>query len=95
LDLDDDHPDGEVAVEKDDHGVGAVFGGPDLGQVGRGEAGFGVGRKRDAQRLHQHLGGERRAMLKRSTKISWSIEGMAAMFLFRDLLSLSTGSPDS
>jgi hypothetical protein len=35
LDLDDDDPDGDVAVEKDDDYVGAVFGWLDLGQVGR------------------------------------------------------------
>jgi len=64
LDFDDDHPDREVAVEKDDDDIGAVFGGLDLRQVGRGETGFGVRWKRDAQDLDQNLGGERRAILE-------------------------------
>lgn len=64
LDLDDDHPDGMIAVEKDDDGIGAVLGWLDLGQVGRGETSFGVGWKREAQHLVQDFGGERRAALE-------------------------------
>ena len=64
LDLDDDHPDRDVAVEKEDDDIGAVLGGLDLGQVDRGEARFGVGRERDAQHLDEDLGGERRAVLE-------------------------------
>jgi hypothetical protein len=51
LDLDDDHLDRDVAVMKEDDDIGAVFGGLDLGQVGRGEAGFGIGLEGPAQHL--------------------------------------------
>ena len=64
MDLDDDHPDGAAAVEKEDDDIGAVFGGLDLGQVGRGDPGLGVGRKRDAEHLDEDLGGERWAVLE-------------------------------
>jgi hypothetical protein len=64
LHLDDDHPDRDLAVEEDDDEISAVFGGLDLGQVGRGETCFGVRRKRDAQHLNQDLGGERRTILE-------------------------------
>jgi hypothetical protein len=36
---------GGVLVEEDDDDIGAVFGGLDLRQVGRGKASFGIGRK--------------------------------------------------
>jgi hypothetical protein len=64
LSFDDDHPDGDVTGEKHDNDVGAVFGRLDLGQVGRGEARFGVRWKRGAQHLDQDLGGERRTVLE-------------------------------
>jgi hypothetical protein len=64
LDLDDDDPDRDVAVEQDDDHIGAVFGRLDLGQVGRDEAGFRVGRKREAQHLDQDFGGERRTIFE-------------------------------
>jgi hypothetical protein len=64
LDLDDDHPGGAVTVEKEDDGIGAVFGGLDLGQVGRGDTGLGVVRKRNAEHLDQDLGGEGWAVLE-------------------------------
>jgi hypothetical protein len=51
LDLDDDHPDGGTAAEQEDDDVGTVFGGLDLGQVGRGDTGLGVSWKRDAEHL--------------------------------------------
>ena len=64
LDLDDDHPDRDVAVEQEDDDVGAVLGGLDLGQIDRDEAGLGVGRERDAEHFDEDLGGERRAVLE-------------------------------
>jgi len=64
LDLDDDHPHGDVAVEKEDDDIGTVFGGLDLGQVRRGDAGLGIGRKRKAEPLDQDLGGERGTVLE-------------------------------
>jgi hypothetical protein len=64
LDLDDEHPDGDIAVEQEDDDVGAVLGGPDLGQIDRDEARFGVGGERDAERFGEELGAERGAVLE-------------------------------
>jgi hypothetical protein len=58
LDLDDENPDPDIAVEEEDDDVSAVLGGLDLGQVDRGEASFGIGREREAQYLDEDLGGE-------------------------------------
>jgi hypothetical protein len=64
LDLDDDHPDGDVAAEKNDDDISTVFGGLDLGQVDGRESSFGIDRKPYTQNLGQHLGGERGAVLE-------------------------------
>ena len=53
-------PDRDVAVEQEDDDVGAVLGGPDLGEVDRDEARLGVGGERDAERLGEELGGRAR-----------------------------------
>jgi len=64
LNLDDEHPDRDVAVEQEDDDVSAVLGGLDLGQIDRNEARFGVGGERDAERFGEELGAERRAVLE-------------------------------
>ena len=64
LDLDDEDPDRDVAVEQEDDNVGAVLGGPDLGQIDRDEARLGVGGERDAERFGEQLGTQRGAVLE-------------------------------
>jgi len=81
LDLDDDHPDRDVAVEKEKDDIGAVFGRLDLGQIGRDDPRLGVVRKRDSGASVSISGASDGRFLKRSTRISWTIEGMAAKFL--------------
>src|SRR3954471_14379022 len=64
LDLDDDYPDGSSVAEKENDDISPVFGGLGLGQVGGGDAGLGVVRKREAEHLDEDLGGQRRSVFE-------------------------------